>query len=45
VKLFGEHGVIDIVGLQGYYSLLAMTLNVSRLEPPKDARCLPRIPA
>jgi 4-carboxymuconolactone decarboxylase len=45
VKQFGEHGVIDIVGIQGYYSLLAMTLNVSRLEPPKDGRRLPRIPA
>jgi 4-carboxymuconolactone decarboxylase len=44
VQQFGEHGVIDIIGLQGYYSLLAMTLNVSRLKPPKDARRLPRIP-
>ncbi len=44
VKQFGEQGVIDIVGLQGYYSLLAMTLNVSRLEPPKEARRLSRIP-
>jgi 4-carboxymuconolactone decarboxylase len=44
VKQFGEHGVIDIIGIQGYYSLLAMTLNVARLEPPKDARRLPRTP-
>ncbi len=44
VKQFGEQGVIDVVGLQGYYSLLAMTLNVSRLEPPKEARRLSRIP-
>jgi 4-carboxymuconolactone decarboxylase len=45
VKQFGEHGVIDIIGIQGYYSLLAMALNVTRIEPPKDARRLPRIPA
>jgi 4-carboxymuconolactone decarboxylase len=44
VKQFGEQGVIDIVGIQGYYSLLAMTLNVARLAPPQDARRLPRIP-
>jgi 4-carboxymuconolactone decarboxylase len=44
VKQFGEHGVIDIIGIQGYYSLLAMTLNVARIEPPKDAQRLPRIP-
>jgi 4-carboxymuconolactone decarboxylase len=44
VRLFGERGVIDIAGIQGYYSLLAMTLNVCRLEPPQEARRLPRIP-
>jgi 4-carboxymuconolactone decarboxylase len=30
VKQFGEQGVIDIIGILGYYSLLAMTLNVAR---------------
>ncbi|MGA7327037.1 MAG: carboxymuconolactone decarboxylase family protein [Rhodomicrobium sp.] len=44
LKQVGEQGVIDIIGIQGYYGLLAMTLNVSRLEPPKDAPRLPRIP-
>jgi 4-carboxymuconolactone decarboxylase len=44
VKLVGEQGVIDITGLQGYYALLAMTLNVAKLEPPKDAARFPRIP-
>jgi 4-carboxymuconolactone decarboxylase len=44
VKQVGEQGVIDIVGLQGYYTLIAMTLNVSRLELPKDGRRFPRIP-
>jgi 4-carboxymuconolactone decarboxylase len=44
VRRFGEQGVIDIIGIQGYYGLLAMTMNVSRPELPKDARLLPRIP-
>jgi 4-carboxymuconolactone decarboxylase len=44
VKTFGEKGVIDIVGIQGYYALLAMALNVSRLELPKDGQRLPRFP-
>ncbi len=40
----GEQGVIDIIGLQGYYTLIAMTLNVSRFELPKDGRRFPRSP-
>jgi 4-carboxymuconolactone decarboxylase len=44
VKQFGEQGVIDIIGILGYYSLLAMTLNVARLAPPDGSQRLPRIP-
>jgi 4-carboxymuconolactone decarboxylase len=44
IKQVGEQGVIDIIGLQGYYTLIAMTLNVSRFELPKDGRRFPRIP-
>lgn len=37
VAMFGERGIIDLIGIHGYYSLLAMVLNVSRttggLEP------------
>ncbi len=44
VSQVGEQGVIDIIGLQGYYTLIAMTLNVSRLELPKDGRRFPRTP-
>jgi 4-carboxymuconolactone decarboxylase len=44
VKRVGEQGVIDIIGLQGYYTLIAMTLNVSRFELPKDGRRFPRSP-
>jgi 4-carboxymuconolactone decarboxylase len=31
---FGEQGVIDIVGISGYYTLLAMVLNTSRTPVP-----------
>src|SRR5262249_42980970 len=44
VKKFGEQGVMDIIGVQGYYSMLAMVLTVSRLEVPKDGKRFPRIP-
>jgi 4-carboxymuconolactone decarboxylase len=30
LALFGEPGIIDLVGLNGYYSLLAMMMNVAR---------------
>ena len=29
VAMFGEKGVIDLIGIHGYYSLLAMILNVT----------------
>ncbi len=34
VEQFGERGVIDMIGIHGYYSLLAMVLNVSRAPLP-----------
>jgi 4-carboxymuconolactone decarboxylase len=43
VRLFGEPGVIDAVGIVGYYTLLAMVMNVARtpipagMEPPLRA--------
>jgi len=30
LELFGERGIIDLVGLSGYYSFLAMMMNVAR---------------
>ncbi len=30
LALFGERGVIDLVGINGYYSFLAMMMNVAR---------------
>lgn len=33
--LFGERGVIDLVGINGYYSFLAMMMNVARTPAPE----------
>jgi len=44
VRQVGEQGVIDLAGLQGFYTLIAMVLNVSRFEVPAGARRFPRIP-
>ena len=34
IKRFGEQGVIDMVGIVGYYSMLAMIMNVARTPLP-----------
>jgi 4-carboxymuconolactone decarboxylase len=36
LKRFGEQGVIDLVAHYGYYSLLAMTMNVARTAVPEN---------
>ena len=41
---FGEQGVIDLAGIIGYYSLLAMTMNVARVPPPQGESYLTRFP-
>ena len=42
---FGEAGVIDLVGLIGYYSTLAMIMNVARTPlPDGKAPVLPSLP-
>jgi len=40
-KRFGEQGVIDLVAHYGYYSLLAMTMNVARTAVPANAISVP----
>jgi 4-carboxymuconolactone decarboxylase len=42
---FGEHGIVDLIGLNGYYSFNAMMMNVAR-TPLDDAAAepLPRFP-
>lgn len=41
---FGDKGIVDITGICGYYSFLAMQLNVARYQVPADAPKLPRFP-
>jgi 4-carboxymuconolactone decarboxylase len=38
VGLFGERGVIDLIGIHGYYSLLAMILNATHAPLPEGAK-------
>jgi 4-carboxymuconolactone decarboxylase len=37
VALFGEQGVVDLIGVSGYYTAVSMTLNVARVMPPEGA--------
>jgi 4-carboxymuconolactone decarboxylase len=41
---FGARGVVDMTGIVGYYSFLAMQLNVAQYAPGKGAKKLPRMP-
>ncbi len=46
VQRFGERGVVDLVGLIGYFTTVAMLLNVAHTPPEADARVtsLPPLP-
>lgn len=45
VSKFGEQGVIDTVGIVGYYTLIAMVLNTARAPlPPNVKPALPAFP-
>ena len=35
--LFGEKGVLDLIGVSGYYTLVSMTLNVAEVPVPEGA--------
>jgi 4-carboxymuconolactone decarboxylase len=41
---FGARGVVDMTGIVGYYTFLAMQLNAAQYPPAKDAKKLPRLP-
>lgn len=41
-KAFGEKGVVDLIGILGYYSLAAITLNASETLPPGTQPLPPR---
>ena len=35
---FGERGVVDLIGVMGYYHLVAMALNVDRYPMPDGVK-------
>ncbi|TFW35829.1 carboxymuconolactone decarboxylase family protein [Massilia horti] len=42
LALFGEHGVVDLMGINGYYTFLAMVMNTAQTAvPPSTAAPLP----
>jgi 4-carboxymuconolactone decarboxylase len=41
---FGTKGVVDITGIVGYYTFLAMQLNAAQYPTPNDGRKLPKMP-
>lgn len=45
VKQFGEAGIIDLLGVAGYYGLLALVMNVARTSVPEGPPLpLPSLP-
>ncbi len=45
VSRFGEQGVIDLLGVNGYYTFLAIVMNTTRTALPKDHKpALPSLP-
>ena len=34
LALFGEHGVVDLMGINGYYTFLAMVMNAAQTAVP-----------
>ena len=44
VARFEEQGVIDLIGVNGYYTFLAMVLNTARTAVPKNAPTLNPFP-
>ena len=45
LALFGEQGVVDLVGINGYYTFLAMVMNAAQTPaPPSVAVPLPNLP-
>jgi 4-carboxymuconolactone decarboxylase len=41
LALFGERGIIDLIGITGYYSFHAMMMNVARTPAPADTQGAP----
>jgi 4-carboxymuconolactone decarboxylase len=43
-KRFGKKGVVDLTGINAYYTLLAMQMNAAQYQAPKDSKRLARFP-
>ncbi len=43
-KRFGKQGIVDMTGINAYYTLLAMELNVAQYKDPKGGETLRRLP-
>jgi len=43
LERFGEHGVMDLIAVNGYYGLVSMILNVDRTPLPEGAKPLPQL--
>lgn len=42
IALWGEQGVVDLIGVNGYYTFLSMLMNSARTSvPPSSASPLP----
>ena len=37
LEKFGERGILDIIGIIGYYDLVSMTLITMQADPPNDS--------
>jgi 4-carboxymuconolactone decarboxylase len=45
IRLFGEQGTVDLIGINGYYTLLAMVMNAARTPvPPSPSAPLTSMP-
>jgi 4-carboxymuconolactone decarboxylase len=44
VKTFGENGVIDIIGVAGYFTTVSMVMNVAHTPPPAEGGVNPLSP-
>lgn len=44
IKTFGESGLIDTIGLAGYYTVLSMTFNTTRTPITEGGTVLPVLP-
>lgn len=44
VASFGERGVLDMLGLIGYFTTVSIVMNTARTPPQKDAKAAPLAP-